>query len=877
VLAVEECTNSDPNRASLAGTTCARDDGPNRTLYGYHASGQLEVVHDPLGVEGAWASLRHQLRYHFDTAGQLSAIDDPDAGHSETFYDGIGNVVKTINARGQQRVTQYDPLDRRTRLSTPEGDITFGYRAEERQLQVEQGPGYAKYFLYDAFGRVRNEAMLSFGVSQAAGSVYDLLGRRIAIIATGTMIQYEYAGAFLQRVCAVAATDPVPCTDETATAIISGVTYDELGRRSAVQLPGGERTYTYADDDTRELREDEFVGASALTHEYLSHDPLGNLLTWSTAAQPQLNASGSYTYDARNRLAGRTRTADGQPAVAESFGYDELGNLVSHAGEAQAFEHPTKPHALTSRGTQTYAYDDSGNRTRAGSRHFAFDSADRLLCVGSAAGGCDVLRVVYDAAGERVLEQAGGTRRGFIGAYQVRTIPATGGEELRVDILAFGERVAYTINQKPRAAASLRVFQREVSPWLLALFPVAALAWCLGLAFRGGLLAGVARRPGVASVSGVLIVSLAIPYPIFAGGGGGWTRTYRWVLSDPLGSGVLVLDETGLLLHHTRFEPFGGVDGVEYQAASDPQHRRFFAGHPEQSETGLHYMNARWMDPETGTFLSVDPVVASASDPQSLNAYAYARNNPVNLTDPNGMCVNLFACGMILPAYGFGNLTTITTTSTLKFSDKAGNVLSSSSMTWTTYSVNGEWAGSNSSGVSFGGASGAPPSQSGLISGMPSAAPSSAVGDALARVGRILGWDLALAFQGLFGNLYGIATGLLTTLAGIATLDSAKIGSGLSQTFWALVPRYGFWSGPGWGKPNLEANHGSWYGPYSSQSVIEAATHKHDYATAAREPGADRSLIRDVWSRHDLGPYGQVYRVGLTVLFGAGIGLGLGD
>ena len=38
-----------------------------------------------------------------------------------------------------------------------------------------------------------------------------------------------------------------------------------------------------------------------------------------------------------------------------------------------------------------------------------------------------------------------------------------------------------------------------------------------------------------------------------------------------------------------------------------------------------------------------------------------------------------------------------------------------------------------------------------------------------------------------------------------------------------------------------------------------------------------RQLIRDVWSDHNLGPYGQVYRVLLTGLFGARVGVGLDD
>ena len=58
---------------------------------------------------------------------------------------------------------------------------------------------------------------------------------------------------------------------------------------------------------------------------------------------------------------------------------------------------------------------------------------------------------------------------------------------------------------------------------------------------------------------------------------------------------------------------------------------------PIPSDRGDSNLQARWYDPESGTFLSVDPVVADAADPQSYNAYAYARNNPIYFTDPTGM------------------------------------------------------------------------------------------------------------------------------------------------------------------------------------------------------------------------------------------------
>jgi hypothetical protein len=45
------------------------------------------------------------------------------------------------------------------------------------------------------------------------------------------------------------------------------------------------------------------------------------------------------------------------------------------------------------------------------------------------------------------------------------------------------------------------------------------------------------------------------------------------------------------------------------------------------------------MDPETGTFLSVDPLVRSPAIGQTFNGYAYAENNPVSAVDPTGRSV----------------------------------------------------------------------------------------------------------------------------------------------------------------------------------------------------------------------------------------------
>ncbi len=53
-------------------------------------------------------------------------------------------------------------------------------------------------------------------------------------------------------------------------------------------------------------------------------------------------------------------------------------------------------------------------------------------------------------------------------------------------------------------------------------------------------------------------------------------------------------------------------------------------GHPSEDNTGLIYMQARYMDPVTGRFVSEDPAGHGA------NYYLYCANSPVTAVDGNG-------------------------------------------------------------------------------------------------------------------------------------------------------------------------------------------------------------------------------------------------
>jgi RHS repeat-associated protein len=86
--------------------------------------------------------------------------------------------------------------------------------------------------------------------------------------------------------------------------------------------------------------------------------------------------------------------------------------------------------------------------------------------------------------------------------------------------------------------------------------------------------------------------------------------------------------------------PFGNIR-LDQKAGSFDESRKY-AGHEYDSDTGLSYMGARYYDGDIGRFLSQDPIGQQAPeaflmDPQQLNMYSYARNNPMVIVDPTGM------------------------------------------------------------------------------------------------------------------------------------------------------------------------------------------------------------------------------------------------
>jgi RHS repeat-associated protein len=106
-------------------------------------------------------------------------------------------------------------------------------------------------------------------------------------------------------------------------------------------------------------------------------------------------------------------------------------------------------------------------------------------------------------------------------------------------------------------------------------------------------------------------------------------------------------------------------------------------GKERDAESGLDNFEARYLGSSLGRFMSPDPMGGDTNDPQSLNRYAYVRNNPLKLTDPTGLNFNL-ACSGPDTATCQGGLQGTTTTTTT--TDANGNQTTTSTFTATEIS-----------------------------------------------------------------------------------------------------------------------------------------------------------------------------------------------
>ena len=104
--------------------------------------------------------------------------------------------------------------------------------------------------------------------------------------------------------------------------------------------------------------------------------------------------------------------------------------------------------------------------------------------------------------------------------------------------------------------------------------------------------------------------------------------------NDVSGSPLAATDASGNVLWKESYRPYG--ERVANSSTATANNKLWFTGKPQDAQTGLSYMGARYYDSILGRFTGIDSVDFQEGNLHSFNRYAYGNNNPYRYVDPDG-------------------------------------------------------------------------------------------------------------------------------------------------------------------------------------------------------------------------------------------------
>ncbi|MCP4305072.1 MAG: hypothetical protein GY788_09400 [bacterium] len=355
----------------------ASDGGPDAiTYYDFDAVGNMTTVTSPRSNE---------TEYDYDALSRLDWVTAPVVGlqtiTTEYGYDAAGNNTLVVDGRDNEFWTTYntwnlpeDTIEPETVGQTLPETRTWTTRYDPGGLPVaELQPGTVVIDrLFDDLGRLTSETGIGGDMDAARTYQYDLVGRVTSVSHPNDAIVYTYDDRGLLKT----ATDPDDAVVE--------FTYDENGRLIERSDAAGVHEFEWT--SRNEL--DRYL--DPLTDEWINYD-------WTDASQPDTVTYGTsglvrdYTYDPAGFLETDTLENGAITVSAYDYAYDDDGNLnqktVTLLGNSMTGVHDytyddsgrLKTWDAPNQALITYGWDDSGNRTTAGTDTWTYDDRNRLM------------------------------------------------------------------------------------------------------------------------------------------------------------------------------------------------------------------------------------------------------------------------------------------------------------------------------------------------------------------------------------------------------------------------------------------------------------------------------------------------------------------
>jgi len=646
-------------------TTVSRRDRWGAVLmsatYRYDGLDQILAAVDGMG---------NAVQASYDLLGRRTTLQSPDTGIQAFTYDEAGNlarkVTSALRAKGKAIEYQYDGLNRLAAIIYPEsaavrytyGDPGAPQNGAGRLIQREDASGTVRW-QYGLLGETTRTTRsitrltpLEAPVSATLDYVSDYLGRLQQITyPDGEAVRYDYdSGGQVRKVTGV--------HWGQTTEYVRDIGYDEFGQRTYIEYGNGVRT-TYSYDPARRwlagIASQSAFGRPLQAMSY-RFDLVGNILGYSNAGA-SYTTSQSYGYDALNQVIRAEGSSTSRPfgfdewtsSYQQSFGYDQIGNMTSKTSSCSTNParsvgddlnyslgysyYPGKGHQAEIIGRMYYRYDANGNviEEREGGHGTG-------LVLGGTVSRTGNLRITDSGFGLVPPGDSGGSG----GAPSVYARHHVWDEENRLTRTVSGNlTVDYRYGADGQRA--LKYSSRGESLYFDSMWQ--AQSDYPSLRQSKHVFVGSTRVATRLNIQGQLDT--------------GYERVNTYYYhGDHLGSSQLVTDHQGDEYERVEYTPYG-ESWIEKRADSRELLPFKFTGKELDSETGLYYYGARYMDPRTSRWMSADPAMgdylpeAPTSDEArkrngnlpgmggvfnlvNLAGYHYAGNNPLSYTDPTG-------------------------------------------------------------------------------------------------------------------------------------------------------------------------------------------------------------------------------------------------
>ena len=555
------------------------------TRYSYDGADRLTTVTDAYG---------NRYTYGYDSNGNLVTVTDAKEQVTAYTYDAAGRVSTVRNALGKTMAYSYDEIGNITEYKDYAGIVTTYAYDDMNQLVKKTVGSESTIYTYSDTGLLTK-------VKDSSGTVtygYDNYDRLISKTdARGVKLTYTY-----DKVGRLSAFDNGFGTTKYEYDVLDRITrvidrngqatvyeYDALGNRSAVRYPNGNvMTYTY--DACQRLKEENIVNGNGVQLAKYSYGigKAGERIS-VTEINSGVETEITYKYDKLNRLVKETIECKGNRLTNE-YEYDEVSNRTKKKttvkGDITSIADTSLDEVEVTEGTTTYTYNSLNQLITEVTDHA-------------------IKTYTYDANGN-LIKQTGERTVDYSYDKEMHLIKATiqKGNSVTIESYTYdyaGNRTSKTINE-----SDVKYYVNDTS---------------------GSLSMVVAETDKAGKEQASFTRGDNAEFLSMERGQDKW-----YYLSDGHGSVRILTNIAGRITDRYGYDAYGNLLEKEGDADND----FLYTGEQYNANTGLYYLRARYMNPSTGTFISMDSYQGSIYDPVTLHKYLYANANPVMYTDPSG-------------------------------------------------------------------------------------------------------------------------------------------------------------------------------------------------------------------------------------------------